>query len=274
MCSRYLKTGVFFILLSIVFTSLTACYVNNNRDATFPISVQLEIPDPPEKTKIIIKGETHTYSDFTDFQKQFQSVNGEESLGLNLQYNKRTRVVTGSASGVVLTHDGLILTNHHVTETNPSSLEVFFQTEGQKVMHRAQLVAFTNFRTGNDLAVIKVNATFPNVVRLGEARQIRTTAKLYNWGYPGGLSSRGLGKNFNSGYISRTGIVIPFFSKQPRFLMGIRGMGGVSGSGIYANDGRLIGLMQGHVAYGRWMVGIPVDQIRRFLDEHHIRYSG
>lgn len=268
------KTAIFTFIFAFAFLTLASC-TDNNREATLPIRVQREVPDT--KASIVIKlktdGDAHSIDPALPFK--VRSADDRHSLALDLRFNERTKVVTSSASGVVLTHNGHILTNHHVTRTNPGRIEVVLKQGRREVTLRGQLVTYTPFdENGNDLAVIKVNAHFDNVVRLGEKRQVRTTETVYNWGFPFGLSPSALGKSYQLGYIARTGLVIPFFSDQPRFIMGIRGAGGVSGSGLYARDGRLIGLMQGHTGFGMWMVGIPVDQIRRFLDERNIPYSG
>ncbi|NQU83580.1 MAG: trypsin-like peptidase domain-containing protein [Parcubacteria group bacterium] len=265
------------VIVSLVIVSfigiLVGCgHVERNREVVHPIRVSREIPDSKIKIKINTKSGEHSLVPTLPFKTR--SENGENSLALNLQFNEKTKIMTGSASGVVLTHDGLILTNHHVTRTNSKSIEVVLRQGRDEVVHRGQLVSFSKFHGGNDLAVIKVNAYFPQVAHFGESRQIRVSDNVYNWGFPFGLSSRSHGKNYFFGHISMKNVRIPFFSKQPRFLMGIRGIGGVSGSGIFGDDGRLIGLMQGHSGYGLWMVGIPVDQIREFLDERGIPYSG
>lgn len=267
-CSKSLL-GLLFLL---VFISCSA-HIENNRETVWPIRVQREV----STGGIIIKTKTSDkeQSVLEYITNNFKSWDGNYSLGINFHYNERTKIITGSASGVALTHDGLILTNHHVTRTNPKRIEIVLRQGKNEVSHRAQLVAFTEFGSeGNDLAVIKVNARFSKVARFGESRQIYESANVYNWGFPFGLSENAIGRSYNFGHISKTRINIPFFGNQERFLMGIKGIGGVSGSGIYARDGRLIGIMQGHIGYGLYMVGIPVNQIRRFLDEHRIPYSG
>ncbi|MEA3272182.1 MAG: serine protease [Patescibacteria group bacterium] len=267
------RLTTFGFILTFAFVALVSC-ADRNREATVPIRVQRVVPDT--KAKLIIKlktdGSSHSVDPVLPFKAR--SADGRHKLALDFRYNEKTRILTSSASGVMLTHDGLILTNHHVTRTNPSRIEVILKQGKNEVTLRGQLVTYTPFATGgNDMAVIRVNAHFDDVVRLGEGRQVRERTEVYNYGFPFGLSRYSMGKCYQLGHISRARTVISFFSREPRFIMGIRGVGGVSGSGIYAQDGRLIGIMQGHTGFGRWMVGIPVNQIRRFLDERGIPYS-
>lgn len=269
----------FAIIVLLTLSAMIGCtnsHVRSNRETVWPLRVQREVLDEEMMIKIETNDEVNEGAyDFNALLYETKSSDGQHNLGLNLNFNEETKIVTGSASGVILTHDGYILTNHHVTKTNPSKIEVVLRQGDDEIARSAELIAYSPFdATGNDLAVIKVNTHFDHVAHLGEVRQIYESAKVYNWGYPFSLSENALGRCYNLGHVSKTWITIPFFSKQRRFLMGIRGAGGVSGSGIFARDGRLVGIMQGHTGYGLYMVGIPIDQIRIFLDEYGIPYSG
>lgn len=192
-----------------------------------------------------------------------------------LPYQKIIDEVTGlaqsSATGIVISHNGLILTNYHVVNDNPKLIQVMVGPSS-KTTAIAKIVA--EDRT-NDLAVIKVKRNFQNIAHFGSPDDIRINQTIYYWGYPYGLTSASAGKCFHRGYISRTNVHIAFFSKAGlvRFYMGIRGIQGVSGSGIYNKDGRIIGVMQGYVASGLHFVAIPVNQVTEFLRKNHILFS-
>ncbi len=174
-----------------------------------------------------------------------------------------------SATGNVISHDGLVLTNHHVVDENPFRIHVMVG-EHSKIAAPASIVAVNE---ENDLAVIKINYPFSNIAHFGSADDIRINQTIYYWGYPYGLSQNSAGKCFHRGFISRLNVRNNFFSPLTRFYMGIRGAPGVSGSGIYTADGRIIGMMQGYVASGQHFVAIPVDQITEFLRLNKIPYS-
>lgn len=183
--------------------------------------------------------------------------------------DKTTGFAFSSATGNVISHDGYILTNHHVVDKNPFQIQVMVG-EGSKTAVTATIVADDPI---NDLAVIKINHTFTNIAHFGSADDIRINQTIYYWGYPFGLSRNSAGKCFHRGYISRLNVHNAFFSPLTRFYMGIRGAPGVSGSFIYGTNGRVVGTMQGYVAGGQHFVSIPVDQVTAFLSKNHIPYS-
>jgi S1-C subfamily serine protease len=194
--------------------------------------------------------------------------------GINslLSYNFVDKVAGfafSSATGNVISHDGYILTNHHVVDKNPFKIQVMVGV-GNKTAATATIVADDPV---NDLAVIKINHTFANIVHFGSADDIRINQTIYYWGYPFGLSRESAGKCFHRGFISQLNAHNAFFSPLTRFYMGIRGAHGVSGSAIYGTDGRAIGIMQGFVADGQHFVAIPVDQVTDFLTAKNMPFS-
>lgn len=183
--------------------------------------------------------------------------------------DKTTGFSYSSATGDIISHNGYILTNHHVVNRDPYMIEVMVGPDS-KIATPATIVADDPV---NDLAVIKVNHTFTNIAHFGSADDIRINQSIYYWGYPYGLSRNSAGKCFHRGFISRLNAHVIFFSPLTRFFMGIRGAPGVSGSAIYGTDGRVIGIIQGYVAAGQHFVSIPVDQVINFLTTKNIPFS-
>lgn len=80
---------------------------------------------------------------------------------------------TGAGTGIVLTDDGLILTNKHVVPNDDSSLSVF--TSDGREYKNARVVARDAF---NDIAFIRISARGLKPAELGDSSQINVGQKV------------------------------------------------------------------------------------------------
>jgi 2-alkenal reductase len=84
---------------------------------------------------------------------------------------------SGSGSGVIISQDGYIITNHHVVEGS-DTLSVLF---ADSTLHDAQLIGSDEL---SDIAVIKVDSQVPAVATIGDSTQLEPGEQLLAIGSP------------------------------------------------------------------------------------------
>ncbi len=194
----------------------------------------------------------------------------------NWHASYKVRVGFAHGSGVVLSEDGYILTAAHVVAADPI-IDVQIQTAPNRWETRgARLVAVDRVL---DLAVVKADGRFNDVVVLGDVRRVEPGDWIYAVGYPYELE-----QVVSRGYVLKTRSSFIWGDTGRRvnnvILLDLFGGQGASGEGIFAErDGCLIGILIGHMTVGqptepasvvRWATG--VDDIRDFLDKNGIPY--
>ena len=174
--------------------------------------------------------------------------------------------VAGSGSGVVLTEDGLIVTNGHVVEGS-SDVQVVF-ADGR--IYQAEIVG-TDART--DLAVLDIDAEGLIPIDIGSARDLVIGDVAIAAGNPLGL--RG-GPSLTVGVISAFGRQVTTGNGLNDTLYGMLQTDapitrGSSGGALVDGNGALIGITS---AVGVSDVGvegigfaIPVERVQRITDE-------
>lgn len=105
----------------------------------------------------------------------------------------RDRVVSGLGSGVIVTQDGFVLTNHHVID---GAEEITVELTDRRSF-RAKLIGSD---PPSDLAVLKVNANQLPVLTLGNSEQVRVGDVALAVGNP-----LGVGQTVTAGIISAKG---------------------------------------------------------------------
>lgn len=98
-----------------------------------------------------------------------------------LDFRRGTQEVEGIGTGVIVSSDGLILTNQHVISSNPKTITVTLM-DGTE--HNAQ-VLFASEEM--DLAVIRIEATGLKAVKLGDSSSLRVGEVAIAIGNPLGL---------------------------------------------------------------------------------------
>jgi S1-C subfamily serine protease len=148
-----------------------------------------------------------------------------------------TRTATTGGSGVILSADGIIVTNGHVVE-GTSSVEVEF-TDG----HPAKTATVLGTDPKNDIAVIKVDATDLTAITVGDSDALSLGDTVYAVGFP-----LNLGPTVTRGIVSGTGRSI-----DVRGTSGVEHLTGLlqtdaainagnSGGALVSAEGELVGI--------------------------------
>ena len=170
----------------------------------------------------------------------------------------------GSGSGVVLTEDGLILTNHHVVD-GAATRRVIFQNG---LIYEATLIGSDEL---TDLAVLSIAATGLTPIELGSTENLRIGDRAIAVGNPLGLAG---GASLTVGVVSafdrevRTGDNTPLFGMLQTDAPITNGS---SGGALVDANGRLIGITTaiGVSQAGAEGIGFatPVEVVKRISSQ-------
>lgn len=169
----------------------------------------------------------------------------------------------GMGSGVIISHDGYILSNHHVVRA-ADSIEVVLQDRRRL---QAQIVGIDSLI---DIALLKVDATGLPVAPLGDSGQLRIGDWVLAIGYP-----LGLGTTLTHGIVSALG-------RQANVISGRYGIEsfiqtnavinpGNSGGPLLDLQGRVVGINTAistrtgyYIGYG---LAVPMNLAREAVDD-------
>lgn len=108
-----------------------------------------------------------------------------------------TEAQTSSGSGIILTSDGYIGTNHHVIQDAINNPDAILQVVlNDKSVYNAEI---TGFDSENDLAVVKIDASGLPAAELGDSNELKVGEIAVAIGNPLGLQFAG---SVTVGYIS------------------------------------------------------------------------
>ena len=144
-----------------------------------------------------------------------------------------------TGSGVIISEDGYILTNHHVGG-DPSIVAMVVYLYGSRYgdnsEYEATLIASDSH---NDVALIKINVSGLKPVRFGNSETVKVGDRAVAVGNPGGVNP----DTFSEGIISNIINDSPYEIYAPDcFQMTVSITGGNSGGGLFNYRGELIGL--------------------------------
>ena len=166
-------------------------------------------------------------------------------------------VPRGVGSGFILSSDGMIMTNHHVVE----GADELIVTLADKREFKAKLVG-SDQRT--DVAVVKIEATGLNAVRIGDVNRLRVGEWVMAIGSPFGLEN-----TVTAGIVSAkqrdTGDYLPFIQTDVAInpgnsggpLLNMRGEVVGINSQIYSRSGGFQGIS----------FAIPIDEAMRVAEQ-------
>lgn len=166
-------------------------------------------------------------------------------------------VPRGVGSGFIVSNDGLIMTNHHVVE----GADELIVTLADKREFKAKLVG-SDQRT--DVAVVKIEASGLNAVRIGDINRLRVGEWVMAIGSPFGLEN-----TVTAGIVSAkqrdTGDYLPFIQTDVAInpgnsggpLINMRGEVVGINSQIYSRSGGFQGIS----------FAIPIDEAMRVADQ-------
>ena len=169
----------------------------------------------------------------------------------------------GMGSGVIISHDGYILSNHHVVR-GADSIEAVLQDRRRL---QAQIVGIDSLI---DIALLKVDATGLPVAQLGDSSQLRIGDWVLAIGYP-----LGMGTTLTHGIVSALG-------RQANVISGRYGIEsfiqtnavinpGNSGGPLLDLQGRVIGINTAistrtgyYIGYG---LAVPINLVHEAVDD-------
>ena len=145
----------------------------------------------------------------------------------------------GNGSGIIISKNGYIVTNHHVIE-NSSSIEVEFKYKNEIKSFKAEVITSDAV---NDLAIIKINdAEFTSLSQIPYTLKTRSSdvgTSVFALGYPMALSIMGKEIKFTDGKISsKTGFQGDITTYQTTVPI----QPGNSGGPLFDTNGNLIGI--------------------------------
>ena len=168
-------------------------------------------------------------------------------------------VQSGAGSGVILSKDGYIVTNHHVI--NGADKIVVITTDGKS--HPAKLIGHD---AATDLAIVKIEETNLVPATLGKSNALEVGDTAIAIGNPLGK----LGGTVTNGIISALDREITIDNQQMHLLQTNAAINpGNSGGGLFNDHGELIGIVNAKSS-GENIEGlgfaIPIDRAKPIID--------
>ena len=170
----------------------------------------------------------------------------------------------GRASGVVISGNGLVLTNAHVIgDTRDVSVWISYRQKGKTIKMKAVIV---DVDFAKDLALVWAPKKLPSV-KVGSLKNISFGNLLKVISTPKGMYNQ---EETKAMFVDLGIFWSDFDTKLPKMrLIQIEKTitSGSSGGGIFDKNGKLVGLLQRSVAFFlNWYVyAIPADTIREYL---------
>lgn len=179
-----------------------------------------------------------------------------------LAYTSNNSSQYGSGSGVIISSDGYIVTNHHVIE-NAALIEVVLNNNER---YSAKVVG-SDART--DLAIIKIEADNLISAELGNSDELKSGEIVYAMGNPGGLElatsiSDGIVSGTNRLMTSETGYTMNFIQTTAAINPGN------SGGALINEYGHVIGICSAKIAdldYEGIGFAIPITSAKDIIED-------
>ena len=234
----------------------------------------LSIPEIAKKCRTsVVAIETETtvvYNDYdSGYYNPFGSMFPFGSYGYGYgnpggRGNQREYTQTGAGSGIILSEDGYILTNHHVI-SGVDKITVFVMPEdknGEEVTYEATLIGSSE---SNDVAVLKIEAEGLNAASFGDSDQLEIGELAVAIGNPMG----NVHGSVTAGIISATeqeltidGVTINAIQTDAAINPGN------SGGALFDSFGNVIGLVyakSSSVSIEGMGYAIPVNDIKELV---------
>ncbi len=178
-------------------------------------------------------------------------------------------------SGVILSKDGIIVTNHHVIQgANIVQVHVNDVQKGARVFD-AKVIGFD---LPSDLAVLKIDAKNLPPIKIGSNKKLKVGEWVIAVGNPLGYSN-----TLSAGIVSSLGRTLP--TKQSVLVNAIQTDApinpGNSGGALANAEGELVGINTAIATLSKGSSGIgfaiPVDRMQRVVNDilryGHVRYG-
>jgi len=166
--------------------------------------------------------------------------------------------LAGSASGVVISEDGLIATARHVTEY-AVQIKVFLQ-DGREF-----IVDDLDYFEKGDLGLIKIpKVRNLKTAKLGDYDSVRVGEQVVVMGSPLGIRD-----TITFGIVSHTKRESSYFSEYPLLQLDAAAYPGNSGGPIFNLNGELIGILVGGRRGAECLnLGMTVRSLKDYLDAY------
>ena len=236
----------------------------------------LSIPEIAKKCRTsVVAIETETTVVYNDYDSGYYNPFGSMFPFGNYGYgygnpggrgNQREYTQTGAGSGIILSEDGYILTNHHVI-SGVDKITVFVMPEdkdGEEVTYEATLIGSSE---SNDVAVLKIEAEGLNAASFGDSDQLEIGELAVAIGNPMG----NVHGSVTAGIISATeqeltidGVTINAIQTDAAINPGN------SGGALFDSFGNVIGLVyakSSSVSIEGMGYAIPVNDIKNLVSD-------
>lgn len=197
---------------------------------------------------VLTTAETEAAGDVNDTAAYIYELAKQQVVGIRTDityYNifGQSSAASVSGSGVIITDDGYILTNHHVVEDAISGdLQVTVMMYDETT-YDAEIVGYD---ADNDLALLKIDASGLNAAQLGDSEDLTVGQVVYAVGNPLGE----LNYSMTSGIVSATNRTITTESNVAMNVFQIDAAvnSGNSGGPVYNSLGQVIGIVSAKYA--------------------------
>ncbi len=167
--------------------------------------------------------------------------------------------IASTAAGVIFTADGLVLTNHHVVERNPSPTVKL--ADGRKFT-----ATVTSIDRTLDLALLQLNqaSNLPTAPFSNDTTQVKVGDPVYAIGSP-----RGESWTFSTSQVIELNSTCANGTSPLRCIRTPGGFlyPGNSGGPLIASSGEVIGINRAVQQSTGEGVSIPIETVREFLDQ-------
>ncbi|MBN2721682.1 MAG: Do family serine endopeptidase [Campylobacterales bacterium] len=177
------------------------------------------------------------------------------------QSQPKEHVPKGAGSGVILTHDGIIVTNYHVIA---DASEITVTLPNNKKEYKAKLIGIDK---GTDLAVIKIDATNLKPIKMGRIEDVKVGDMVFAIGNPFGV-----GETVTQGIVSALNKHNMGINQYENFIQTDASINpGNSGGALVDSRGALIGINSAIFSKGGGNDGIgftiPVDMVQNIVTQ-------
>ncbi len=263
-----IAVGLLVVMVSLASSYAGGSYVPETGSSQSPESSQppqdSQVPDFPEGEKpsdapaadypgiVIQPREPEERSAKQIYKDVVQSVVGVNTLveGYGLS----------EGSGIILSSDGLILTNAHVlnySKTNAVSVALYDGTE-----YVASVIGYDKY---SDLAVLRIDAEGLVPAVLGDASQLEVGDWVYAIGNPGGMS---YASSLTGGFVSA--LNRPLSSSTLTYIQTDAAINPGNSGGALVNDcGQVVGINSNKIvstSYEGMGFAIPISQVKSIID--------
>lgn len=178
--SSYLFTAIIGAIIGGMIVGIFSMYYMNARLDSF-IGDQVDQADQSGQKQIILADETKVGIPQAVAEKVNPSVVGIQTIEVSLDVFLRPVQQGGVGTGVIVSEDGIILTNHHVISDNPK--EIIVRLKDGRELKAERLWSNAHM----DLAVIKIDASGLPVADLGDSDNLSIGQPAIAIGNPLGL---------------------------------------------------------------------------------------